>query len=408
MLSKVVAIPCDGTSAILPLQDPILIFALLMMIIWVVPILAKLSRLPGLVLLILTGMIVGTHVLGVLQRDSQLILLEKIGLLYIMLLAGIQMDLSNFQRLGRRSLLFGLLTFSIPFGLGLLTGKILDLPFLETCIIGLIFSPHVLIAYPTIIRLGLAQTESVGVTVGATAITSFLTLAAFSIIQGSALGTLGLIFWIKLLLGLPILMAMSFWGVPKIGRLFINETAAITSQYAFVLATLFFIAGITSLLGIDAIIGAFLAGLALNPLVLMKSKLMENVVFVGNSLFIPIFLISVGVLCNPTVFTNNPAILSTTILVFVMSLIGKAIPAALVSKLFNYSTLEGVTAFSLTIARAALVVVIVLFAQKFELISEELFNVSIAYILLTCLMGTNLTEWAAPRLLTAMKTRDLA
>lgn len=382
----------------LPLQDPILILALLLVIILLVPMLAKLLRLPAMVLLILMGMVVGTHLLGVLQRDSQLILLEKAGLLYIMLLAGIQMDLSNLKRLGGRSLIFGLLTFLIPFGFGLLTGQLLNLSLIAACIIGLIYSPHVLIAYPTITRLGLAQKEYIGVTVGATAITVFFTLAVFSVIQGSALGTLGLVFWLKLMLGLPVLTALSFWGVPRLGRQFINDDSPIIPQYNFVLATLFIISGLTALLGIDAIIGAFLAGLALNSLVPLNSKLMDQVEFVGHSLFIPMFMISVGVLCNPVIFVTNPAILSTTLLVFVMSVIGKAIPAALVTRLFNYSRAEGMTVFSLTMARAALVVVIALFAQKFDLITDEIFNVAIAYILLTCLTGTILTEWAAPKL----------
>ena len=325
----------------LPLQDPILIVALLLFIILVVPILARLLRLPVMVLLIILGMVVGTHVLGVLQRDSQLILLEKFGLLYIMLLAGIQMDLSNLKRLGKRSLIFGVLTFLIPFGLGLLTGQMLHLPWITACILGLIYSPHVLIAYPTITRLGLAQKEYIGVTVGATAITVFFTLAIFSVIQGSALGTLGLMFWLKLILGLPVLTALSFWGIPKLGRQFIHDASPIIPQYSFVLTTLFFISGLTSLLGIDAIIGAFLAGLALNPLVPLQGKLMEQVEFVGNSLFIPMFMISVGVLCNPSIFVTNPAILSTTLFVFVMALIGKAIPATLVSQLFHYSRAEG-------------------------------------------------------------------
>ena len=386
----------------IPLQDPILIMALLTTIMVVVPFLAKLLRLPSMVLLILLGMIVGTHVLGVLQRDSQLILLEKIGLLYIMLLAGVQMDLSNLKRLGKRSLIFGGLTFLIPFGFGIMAGKLLHLTWIASCIIGLIYSPHVLIAYPTMTRLGLAQKEFVGVTVGATAITSFLTLAAFSIIQGSAMGTLGSLFWAKLLLGLPILIALSFWGVPKIGRHFIKESQPnLIPQYIFVLFTLFFIAGITSLLGIDAIVGAFIAGLALNSLIPLKSKLMEQIEFVGNGIFIPCFMISVGVLCNPSIFFTNPGIIAIAALVYSLSIIGKAIPTAIAAKLFHYNTLEGITMLSLTLARAALVVVIALFAKQFELITDELFNVSIAYILLTCLTGTILTEWSAPKLVSS-------
>ena len=383
----------------LPLEDPILIVALLFVMILIVPLLSNLLRLPNMVLLILLGMTVGTHGLGIVQRDGQLILLEKMGLLYIMLLAGIQMDLSNLQRLGKGSLIFGSLTFSIPFSLGLLVGQILNLSFLAACIMGLIFSPHVLIAYPTITRLGLTRKEYIGITVGATAVTSFLTLAVFSVIQGNALGTLGLWFWLKLLLGLPILTLISLWTVPKLGRYFINDTNPnLTAQLVFILATLFVLSGLTALLGIDAIVGAFLAGLVLNPLIPLDSRLMKQTEFFGNSFFIPCFMISVGILCNPGIFITQPDILAVIALVFLFSVIGKAIPAALITQIYSFSKLEGLTIFSLTLARAALVVVIGLFAQQFDLITDELFNVAIAYILLTCLTGTILTEWAASRL----------
>ena len=389
----------------LPIQEPILILALLFAIILVIPFLAQLLRLPAMVLLIIMGMIVGTHGLGVLERDSQLILLEKFGLLYIMLLAGIQMDLSNFKRLGQRSLIFGVLTFAIPFGCGLLAGQILNLSFVASCIIGLILSPHVLIAYPTMTRLGLGQKEYVGVTVGATAITVFLTLAVFSVIQASALGQLGLLFWAKLILGLPTLILLSSWLVPLLGRSLLNEqNSNLIQQFSFILATLFVMSGLTTLVGIDSIVGAFLAGLILNSLVPLESRLMEQIEFVGNGIFIPCFMISVGVLCNPGIFMAYPGILSITFLVFAFSVVSKALPALIITPLFEYSKKEGFAVFGLTMARAALVVVIVLFGQKYDLISDELFNVSIAYILLTCLTGTILTEWIAPQLLAANST----
>ncbi|MEM9136781.1 MAG: cation:proton antiporter, partial [Cyanobacteria bacterium P01_F01_bin.42] len=310
--------------------------------------------------------------------------------------------LSNLNRLGKRSLVFGLLTFSVPFGFGLLAGKILGLSLIASCIIGLIFSPHVLIAYPTIIRLGLAQKEYIGVTVGATAITSVLTLVGFSIVQGGALGNLGPLFWLKILLGLPLLILISLWTVPKLGKPLINENQSdLKRSFTFILATLFVISGLTTLLGVDAIVGAFVAGLVLNPLVPLNSQLMDRIEFVGNGIFIPCFMVSVGLLCNPRIFVSNPGIISVTLLIFALSFIGKAVPATLISRVFSYSAIEGLTVFSLTMARAALVVVIALFAQKFDLISSEIFNAAIAYILLTCLTGTILTEWIAPKLASA-------
>ncbi|MCM1981533.1 cation:proton antiporter [Lyngbya confervoides] len=384
----------------LPLKDPILIVALLLVLIGMVPFLARQLRLPSIVLLILVGMGAGTHGLGLIARDAQLILLEKIGLLYIMLLAGVQIDLGNLRRLGLRSLIFGVLTFLVPFGLGIVLGYFgFGLSMTGACVVGLLLSPHVLLAYPTVIRQGLTQEEFIGVTVGATVVTSFLTLLVFSMIQAAALGTLGPGFTLKIVLGLPVLIGLSFWIIPRWGdQLLKDPQGDLRSQFIFVLATLFVVAGMTTLLGIDAIVGAFIAGLALNPAIPLHSPLMQRVEFVGNSLFIPSFLISVGVLCNPRVLGSSVEVVGITLALTLVSFLGKAIATGIVRHLFGYSVLQGMAMLSLTIARAALVLVIALFARNYELISEVIFNVTVAYILLTCLVGSALTEWTTVKL----------
>ena len=257
-----------ATSPVLPLTDPVYVFCILLLMIGLAPLIAAKLRLPPLVVLILLGTVLGTNVLGILARDQQLQLLEKIGLLYIMLLAGMQMDLSNLKRLGIRALVFGLLTFSIPFSLGILTANVFGYSLITGLLLGIMFSPHTLVSYPIVLRLGIVKQEAVGVAVGGSIVTSILTLTGLSIVQAVASGSIGWQLWIKLLIAFPLLVLVSVWVVPKVGQKVIQSSStSLTTQFIFVLISLFTIASATLLLGVDSIVGAFVAGLALNAIV---------------------------------------------------------------------------------------------------------------------------------------------
>jgi Kef-type K+ transport system membrane component KefB len=393
-------------SSALPLTDPVYVFCVLLLLIGLAPLLSARLRLPSLVVLILLGTLLGTNVLGILARDQQLQLLEKIGLLYIMLLAGMQMDLSNLQRLGTRALVFGLLTFGIPFSFGILSAKLLGYTLITGLLLGIMFSPHTLVSYPIVTRLGIVRKEAIGVAVGGTVVTSILTLAGLSIVQAVASGSVGWQLWVKLLLVLPALVLISFWAVPWLGKLVIKpESDALIPQFIFVLTCLFVIASATLLLGIDSIVGAFIAGLALNSSVSPTSPLMRQVEFVGNSIFIPCFLISVGVLCNPTVLIQHPENLGLAALVIVFAVGAKFLAAWVAGSFFKYSFAEMMTMLGLTMSRAALVLVIALYGMKTiipgevsTILNEGLFNAIIAYIIATCLVGPMITDTFGKRM----------
>jgi Kef-type K+ transport system membrane component KefB len=382
------------TTKILPLTDPVYIICVLLMVILITPIIAKFSRLPQLVILIILGTILGTNVLGILARDQQLILLEKIGLLYIMLLAGIQIDLSNLQRLGKRAAIFGILTFSLPFILGLVTGKLMGFESWTTCfIIAILYSPHTLIAYPILLKFQIVKKEAVGIAVGGTVITSVLTLISLSLVQANVSGNINLIFWVKILILLPTFIVFYLIKIPEIGQLIFQKNhKQIGVQFTFVMACLFLASTITLLLGVDSIVGAFIAGLALNSLLALNPDLMDRIVFFGNSLFIPAFLISVGVLCNPRVLLSQPENLGIALLVIIGAVGGKFLAAFFTSKVFNLIWSETMLMFSLTISRAALVLVIALYGKSNNLLSDGLFNAIIVYIIVTCLFGPILVD----------------
>ncbi|QUY42307.1 cation:proton antiporter [Acaryochloris marina] len=401
-------------TLILPLQDPVYAFSVLLVILLLAPLIAKPLKLPALVVLILLGCLLGSNGLGIIARDAQLIFLEKVGLLYIMLLAGLQMDLSDLQRLGMRALIFGLLTFGLPFAVGIVSGQVMismgiiavaGSSGLAAALLGILYSPHTLLAYPSMTRLGLAQRESIGVAVGGTVLTAMLTLVGFALIQAMAEGQIGLALWLKLLVGLPLLATLCFWGVPQLGRWFFNPKAEVPLglQFIFVVATLFVIASATQGLGVDSIVGAFIAGLALNRSIPIESDLMNRIDFVGNSLFIPAFMVSVGVLANPKVFVSAPGSLGIAGVIIGGAVASKWVSAWLVGRWFDYEPMEVWTLFSLTIPRAALVLVITLFGKEAGLVDDNIFNAVIAYIVVTCLLGPILSEWAGQKLATQLE-----
>lgn len=401
-------------TLILPLQDPVYAFSVLLVILLLAPLIAKPLKLPALVVLILLGCLLGSNGLGIIARDAQLIFLEKVGLLYIMLLAGLQMDLSDLQRLGMRALIFGLLTFGLPFAVGIVSGQVMismgiiavaGSSGLAAALLGILYSPHTLLAYPSMTRLGLAQRESIGVAVGGTVLTAMLTLVGFALIQAMAEGQIGLALWLKLLGGLPLLATLCFWGVPQLGRWFFNPKAEVPLglQFIFVVATLFVIASATQGLGVDSIVGAFIAGLALNRSIPIESDLMNRIDFVGNSLFIPAFMVSVGVLANPKVFVSAPGSLGIAGVIIGGAVASKWISAWLIGHWFDYEPMEVWTLFSLTIPRAALVLVITLFGKEAGLVDDNIFNAVIAYIVVTCLLGPILSEWAGQKLATQLE-----
>lgn len=377
----------------MPLTDPVYLLAILLATIFIAPAIANKLHIPALVVLIILGTILGSNVLNIISRDTQLILLEKAGLLSIMFLAGLQMDLSNLKHLGKRSLLFGFLTFFLPLIIGIATGKIMAYSLLTALTLGIIYSPHTLIAYPIITNLKIAQQEAVNVAVGGTIVTSILTLTGLSIAQALSQDNLNSWLWIKLLILLPIAMIIYAWLVAFISKsLLTQQNQNLTLQFVFILTCLFSAASLTLALGLDSIVGAFIAGLTLNPIIARNSQIMQQLDFVSNSIIIPMFLISVGVLCNPQILFQHPENLVISIAVIIGAVGAKFLAAWITGSIDRYSWAEIMVVFGLTMSRAALVLVIALFGKNAGLFNEGIFNAIVLYIIVTCLTGPLITN----------------
>lgn len=388
-----------------PFQNPVLVFSVILFIILLSPILLRKLKIPGIIGLIISGVIVGPHGLNILEQNSAVQLFSTIGLLYIMFIAGLELDLKEFQKNKNKSLVFGFLTFTIPLVIGFpVCYYLLHYNFTASLLISSMFSTHTMVSYPIVSRFGISKNEAVAITVGGTILTDTAVLILLAIILSSNDGGLNLSFWIQLIASLAVFSGIMFWIIPKITVWFFRKLESEkSSHYIFVLSVVFFAAFLAEIAGIEPIIGAFVAGLALNKLIPYSSTLMNRIEFIGQSIFIPFFLISVGMLVDISVLLNGPTAVIIAITLSVVALIGKWLAAATTSKIFSYSSDQRKLIFGLSSSHAAATLAVIMVGFQTGIIDENALNGTILLILVTCLTATLVTENASKQILTAEK-----
>jgi len=388
-----------------PFQNPVLVFAVILFIILLSPILLRRLKIPGIIGLIISGVIIGPHGINVLEQNSAVKLFSTIGLLYIMFIAGLELDLKEFQRNKNKSLVFGFLTFTIPLVFGFpVCYYLLKYDFTASLLISSMFSTHTMVSYPIVSKFGISKNEAVAITVGGTILTDTAVLILLAIILSSNNGGLNLSFWIQLAGSLAVFSGIMFWIIPKVTAWFFQKLESEkTSHFIFVLSVVFFAAFLAEIAGVEPIIGAFVAGLALNKLIPYSSTLMNRIEFVGQSIFIPIFLISVGMLVDIKVLLNGPTAVIIAVTLSVVALIGKWLAATSTSKIFRYSSDQRKLIFGLSSSHAAATLAVILVGFQTGIIDENALNGTILLILVTCLTATLVTENASRRILTSEK-----
>lgn len=380
---------------IFPVHDPVVIFSIVMMAVLVAPLLAERVRLPGIIGLIFFGIILGPYVTNVLERDRTIELLGTIGLLYIMFQAGIEINLEEIKKNKHHSVMFGLLTFLIPLISGTLAGYyLLNLNLPSSILLASMFSSHTLLTFPIVSRMGLAQKKSVTATIGGTIITDTLAFVVLAVIIAAETGELDLAFWLRLATYSGIYVFSVVFFLPKITvwffRYFVTESGV--EDYVFVITALFVSSFFSHLVGLEPIIGAFLAGLILNPLIPGKSVLMNRIRFVGDSLFIPFFLISVGMLIDPSVlFTETSALKVAFIMTFV-AFFSKDLASRVFSKIVKFTKPEQGLVFGMSVNQAAATLAVVLVAYNIGIFEEDILTGTIVMIVATCFFGSILTQ----------------
>lgn len=387
----------------LPFTNPVLIFSLILFIILIAPILLGKIKIPGIVGFIIAGILIGPNGFNILKKNSAIELFSTIGLLYIMFIAGIELDLAEFKKKKHKSFVFGFLTFAVPILIGFpVCYYLLHYSLLTSILTASMFATHTLVAYPIVNKFGISKNEAVAVAVGGTILTDTAVLIILAVIMGSVHGQLDSAFWIQLGISLTIFTATVFIVIPRIAKWFFTKLESEkTSHYIFVLSVVFFSAFLAQLAGIEPIIGAFVAGLALNRLIPHSSILMNRIEFVGNALFIPFFLISVGMLVDLRVLFRGPDALIVAGSLTLVAIIGKYLSATFTQWIFKYTKNQRVLIFGLSSAHAAATLAIILVGYKAKIIDDNILNGTIILILVTCVAASFATEKAARAIVSA-------
>ena len=382
----------------LPLTDPVLKFLLILIL--SAPLLLNKLKIPHLLGLIIAGAIIGPNGLNLVLRDSSIILSGTAGLLYIMFLAGLEIDMGDFKKNSGRSFVFGMYTFLIPMALGIVAGLyVLHFSMETSILLASMFASHTLIAYPIISKLGITKDKSVTITVGGAMITDMLALLVLTVIVGMATGVIGEHFWTRLSISIVIFVLFVVIAFPIAGRWFFKHVQDSISQYIFVLVMVFLGAYLAELAGIESIIGSFLAGLSLNRLIPRSSPLMHRVEFIGNSIFIPFFLIGVGMLIDYRAFFTSFDTIKVGIVMIIVATIAKYAAAWLTQKTFRMSVDQRRIIFGLSNAQAAATLAAVMVGynvilgqtpegEPIRLLNESVLNGTILMILVTCTMAS--------------------
>lgn len=427
-------------SVTLPITNPVLIFSLVLFVLLLTPILQQKFKVPNIIALILAGLILGEHGLGVLSRDDSFELFGTVGLIYIMFLAGLEMDLTDFQKNRKAGISFGLITFLLPMIFGIISSLALlnYLPeqvvkssgsqvyysemtttyylVIASILLSSMYASHTLVSYPIVSRYGVNKNRSISITVGGTMVATMLALLVLAVIVGLAKGEINGYFWVSLGVCISIFLLILGYVFPKIASIFFKKYEDSITQYIFVLALVFLGSYLAQVSGLEAIIGAFMVGLSINKFIPKISPLMNRLEFVGNAIFIPFFLISVGMLIDlKEVFCLTTFL--TALVMCVVACSSKYLAARITQKAFHLSRNQGLMIFGLSNAQAAATLAAVKIGYDtiifhidsgnlVRLFGDDILNGTIVMILVTCTISSIATEKAARRMAIQSESLD--
>ena len=392
-------------SQYFPITAPTLIFFVVLLMILLSPIIMGRLRIPHIIGMVLAGVLVGKYGLNILGRDASFELFGRVGLYYIMFLAGLEMDMEGLKKNRNRVMIFGMLTFLVPFAMTYFMGvSLLGYIPLASLLLAAIMASNTLIAYPIVGRYGLTRHTSSTLSVGSSMMALFMALIVMASIVNSFHGNGGILFWLLFILKFVAYCVGLIMVIPRVTRWFLRRYSDAVMQFIFILAVVFLSAALSDAVGLEGIFGAFMSGLILNRFVPKVSPLMNRIEFTGNALFIPYFLIGVGMLINVRLLFAGSKILWVVFCIVFFGTLGKAVAAYLAARIFRMSWLAGHMMFGLTSAHAAGAIAMVMVGRRLEvapgqyLFGDEVLNGIVIMILFTCVISTVITERAAQRL----------
>ncbi len=392
-------------AAYFHITDPTLIFFVVLLIVLFAPIVMSKLRIPHIIGLVLAGIAIGKFGLNILERDNSFELFGRVGLYYIMFLAGLEMDMEGVKKNTRNFLIFGLLTCLVPLLLTYVMAIfVLGYSPAASFLLGCIMASNTLIAYPIVGRYGLQRNPSVSLSVGSSMIALLLALVMVAALSASFSGDASIWFWVLFVLKIVVFCTASVVLIPKLTRFFLRRYSDAVMQYIFVMAIMFLSAACSDLIGLEGIFGAFLSGLILNRYIPQVSPLMNRIEFIGNALFIPYFLIGVGMLINIRLL-GSLSVVWVVLLIAFFGTFGKAVAAYLSSLIFRLPLSSGNMMFGLTSAHAAGAIAIAMIGRNLEvlpnvpLVNDDMLNGVVIMILVTCIISTLMTEHAAKQII---------
>ncbi|MFN8412350.1 MAG: cation:proton antiporter [Anaerolineales bacterium] len=373
-----------------------------MTIILITPLLSERLKLPGIIGIIIGGMLIGPHGFGLLEDNDRIQFLSTIGLVYLMFSAGLEVDINQFMKVRSRALVFGLITFIFPQLMGMGLGYILGLDWLGMILLGSAFASHTLIAFPILTKFGVTRNEAIAVTTGATVLTDIGAFIVLAVVLGARSGggvTLG--YFIQLLVLLVIFTAVIIFGLPRLGKIVFQKLTSRAVEFQFVIVALFVAAFTAELIGVHEVVGAFLAGLAVNSMLPRHSPVVSHVLFIGESFFIPVFLLYSGLITDPLTFLKNPQTIVIAIGVTIVAYVSKFVAAWITAKIYKYTKSEFWTVYGLSHAQAAVTIPTLVIGLETGLFDSNLFNAAILMILLTSITSPLIVQRFASDLQTA-------
>jgi Na+:H+ antiporter len=373
-------------------NKPVGFFLLIMTIILVTPLLSERVRLPGIIGIIIGGMLIGPHGFGLIEDGVRIQFLSTIGLVYLMFSAGLEVDINQFMRVRGRAVVFGFLTFLMPQLMGMGLGYILGLDWLGMILLGSAFASHTLIAFPILTRLGVTRNEAVAVTTGATVLTDIGAFIVLAVVLGAKSGGLSVGYFIQLFGLLSIFTLLITLGLPRLGKYFFQRFSARAVEFQFIIVVLFLAALGAELIGVHEVVGAFLAGLAINAMLPRHSPVTGHVLFMGESFFIPVFLLYSGMITDPLSFLNSRQTIIVALGVTVVAYVSKFIASWITARIFKYTKAEFWTVYGLSHAQAAVTIPTLVIGLQAELFDLTLFNAAIIMILLTSITSPILVQ----------------
>lgn len=385
--------------SLFPVSEPTWIFLGVLCIVLFAPLIFNKLRMPHIIGMILAGLLIGPKGLNIIERDDSFELFGNVGLYYIMFLASLEINMQEMKQAKGGALLMGLAVFLIPIALGMLSNMfILEYSLMASLLLASMYASYTLISYPIVARYGLSRLRCVNFVVGGTIITDTLTLFVLAVVAGTFTGEASVWFVIWMLVKLLAIVGLIIFAFPRIARYFFRTYNDSVIQYIFVLAMLFLGAGLMELAGMEGILGAFITGLVLNRLIPHSSPLMRRIDFVGNAIFIPYFLIGVGMMIDIMVLFNGGGSLLVAVVMVATALLGKWLASFLVSKAYKMSTGEQYLMFGLSTSQAAATLAAAIVGHEIGLLNEDVLNGTILLILVTCIVSSIVSDRASRRL----------